>query len=562
MFKNRKTNYPLYNVRDCKSIRQLVDEGAAMFGDKPAFRYRTGKTITDVTYKELRHQMDSFGTALCVLGIENKHIAIIGNNRYEWALSYLTVLNSNAVVVPVDKDLSVEETKYILEFSDCSAVIYAKCVEEKISSIIEDLPNITHYICMDEPAVNDDMHYSMSELLSRGAKLLDGGDKRYLGLSHDPDELKELLFTSGTTGKSKGVMLSESALCFNIVGGQKLMWISDTCISVLPHHHAYESTCGILTMLHKGMTIGINESIRTLLPNFKTYKPTEVLLVPLYLEKFYRTIWDKIEEKGKTETIKKLIKLSRGLMKMGIDMRGVFFKSITDTFGGRCKSIICGGAPLKPYIAEFFTDIGITLINGYGISECGPLVTVNRPEFHDYESVGLALPGLKLKIDNPNEAGEGEVCVKGPNVMLGYYKNPEATAQVITDGWFHTGDIGRIGHDGFLFITGRIKNMIVLANGKNVYPEEIEDKLCSMSEYIEEIVISAVKKGETTVLGAEIFPNRTRAEQKGISDVEKEIHAAITRYNEEEPPYKTIKNVTFRDTEFEKTTTKKIKRKY
>lgn len=562
MYKNRKTNYPLYSIRECGSLRQLVDEGADMYGDKPAFKYRDGKNIISVSYKEFRHQMDAFGTALCVLGIENKHIAIIGNNRYEWALSYLTVLNSNAVVVPIDKELSVEETHYILDFSDCSAIIYSKSTEEKISSLIESLPNVTHYICMDEPAVNDDNHYSMHELISRGMKLLDNGDKRYLGLSHDIDGMKELLFTSGTTGKAKGVMLSERCLCFNIVNSQKMMWISDTCLSVLPHHHAYESTCGILTMLHHGLTICINENLRTLLPNFKTYNPTEVLLVPLFLEKFYRTIWDKIEEKGKTAAVKKLIKLSRGLLKAGIDMRKIFFKDILSTFGGNCKSIICGGAPLKPHIAEFFTDIGITLINGYGISECGPLVTVNRPEFHDYESVGLPLPGVELKIFEPNSNGEGEICVKGANVMLGYYKNPEATAKVIVDGWFHTGDVGRIGHDGFLFITGRIKNMIVLANGKNVYPEEIEDKLCGMCEYIDEIVISAVTKGSSVVLGAEIYPNLDRAKQKGVSDVQKVIRDTITRYNDAEPPYKSIKNITFRDHEFEKTTTKKIKRKY
>ncbi len=562
MFKNRKTNYPLYDIRDCSSIRQLLDEGATMFGEKPAFKYRNGKNIVSVSYTEFCHQVNSFGTALCVLGLENKHVAVIGNNRYEWALSYLTLLCSNSVVVPVDKELSSDEIQYILEYSECNAVIYASCVEDKISSMIEKLPNVTHYICMDTLASADDIHYSMSELMERGKKLLDGGDDRYLKLKHDPYALKELLFTSGTTGKAKGVMLSEHSLCYNIVNGQKLMWISDTCISVLPHHHAYESTCGILTMLHKGMTICINESLRTLLPNFKAYQPTEVLLVPLFLEKFHRTIWDKIEEKGKTNTVKKLIKVSRGLLKIGIDMRGIFFKDILSTFGGKLKSIICGGAPLKPYIAEFFTDIGITLINGYGISECGPLVTINRPEFHDYEAVGLALPGIEIRIDNPNENGEGEVCVKGENVMLGYYKNQEATDKAIIDGWFHTGDMGRIGHDGFLFITGRIKNMIILANGKNVYPEEIEDKLCGQCEYIEEIVIYEVIKGEASVLGAEIYPNKARAEQKNIADVQAVIREAIEKYNEVEPQYKTIKDITFRDTEFEKTTTKKIKRNY
>ncbi|MEG2003498.1 MAG: AMP-binding protein, partial [Clostridia bacterium] len=429
MFKNRKTNYPLYDIRPLDSLRQLVDEGAQMYSEKAAFKFRENKEIKSVSYKELKIQADSLGTALCVLGLEDKHIAIIGNNCYDWALSYLSVLLSSGVVVPVDKDLPIDDIKYILQYSDCSAVIYSKSCEEKVDLLLEELPDITHYICMGEPAAPDDVHYNLYDLVMRGKKLLLGGDKRFFDLEHNLDELKELLFTSGTTGKSKGVMLSEHILCFNIENSQKMMWISDTCLSVLPYHHAYESTCGILTMMHHGMTICINETLRTLMPNFKVYKPTEVQLVPLFLEKMYRTIWDKIEEKGKTKAVKALIKTSNGLLKAGIDMRSIFFKDILATFGGNCKSIICGGAQLKPYLPFFFTSMGITLINGYGISECGPLVTVNRPEFHDYESVGLPLPGVELRIDNPNESGEGEICVKGANVMLGYYKNHDDTAK-------------------------------------------------------------------------------------------------------------------------------------
>ena len=374
-----------------------------------------------------------------------------------------------------------------------------------------------------------------------------------------------IMFTSGTTGKSKGVMLSADTLLFNIMQSQKLMKITDVCLSVLPYHHSYESTCGLLTMFHHGMTICINESLRSVLPNFKVYKPTEVQLVPLFVEKIYRGIWDKAEETGKAGMLRKLIKVSNAMLKVGIDMRKKLFKSVTSTFGGELLGIICGGAPLKPFLPDFFDSIGITLINGYGISECGPLVSINRPCFHDYESVGLPLPETEIRIDNPNENGEGEICVKGRNVMLGYYKNEAATAEAITDGYFHTGDIGKLGHDGFLFITGRMKNVIILQNGKNVYPEEIEDKLSAMCEYIGEIIIFASKKdenGDQTVLGAEIFPDAERAAARGISDVQEVIKKAISDYNEKEPSYKVIKNIVFRTEEFEKTTSKKIKRKY
>lgn len=564
MFKNRKENYPLYDIRPLGSLRQLIDEGASMYKDKAAFKFRENRTIKSVSYKDLKTDIDSLGTAFCALGIEADHVAIIGNNCFEWALSYLTVLLSEGVVVPVDKDLSNDDTKYILQNAEVTTVIYSKSCEEKVDAISEGMTSITHFICMSEPAVGDDEHYSLFELMERGKKLLQSGNKSFVSLTHNTAALKELLFTSGTTGRAKGVMLSENCLCYNIENSQKLMWISDVCLSVLPYHHAYESTCGILTMLHRGMTICVNETLRTLMPNFKVYKPTEVQLVPLFLEKMYRTIWDKIDEKGKTSAVKALIKTSNGLLKVGIDMRKVFFKEILSNFGGELKSIICGGAPLKPYIPYFFTSIGITLINGYGISECGPLVTVNRPEFHDYESVGLPLPGLELRIDNPNESGEGEVCVKGPNVMIGYYKNREATDKVLIDGWFHTGDIGRIGHDGFLFVTGRVKNVIILANGKNVYPEELEDKLCAACEYIEEVVVSAVDKnnGEGLVLGAEIYLNKDRIALHNIQNPEEAIRKAVSLFNNKEAPYKSIKSISFRDTEFDKTTTKKIKRNY
>ena len=455
MYKNLKENYPLYEVRTTESFRALLDEGAELFGDKAAFRFKVkGGEIKSVSYREFRDEVDAFGTGLYELGLGKAHIAVIGENCYGWARAYFTVLATEGVVIPIDKDLSDEETQYILDFSDAEAVICTKNAEAKLDRLLPSLPKLT--IC-------------------------------------------------------------------------------------------------------------INESLRSVLPNFKVYKPTEVQLVPLFVEKIYRGIWDKAEETGKAGMLRKLIKVSNAMLKVGIDMRKKLFKSVTSTFGGELLGIICGGAPLKPFLPDFFDSIGITLINGYGISECGPLVSINRPCFHDYESVGLPLPETEIRIDNPNENGEGEICVKGRNVMLGYYNNEAATAEAITDGYFHTGDIGKLGHDGFLFITGRMKNVIILQNGKNVYPEEIEDKLSAMCEYIGEIIIFASKKdenGDQTVLGAEIFPDAERAAARGISDVQEVIKKAISDYNEKEPSYKVIKNIVFRTEEFEKTTSKKIKRKY
>lgn len=565
MYKNRTENYPLYEVRNLYSLRQLVDENAVMFAEKPAFKYKVGKEVVSVTYSEFKTQVDALGSALCELGYDDTHIAIIGVNSFEWVRSYFAALNLKGAVVPVDKDLTPDETEYIINTSEAKVVFHSgKAVAKKLNELEPKLQSVELFICFDEPEDKDEKHIFVGDLMKRGYELLEQGDKSFTSIDPNNETLKELLFTSGTTGKSKGVMLNAGALTFNITRAQQLMYITDTCVSILPYHHCYESTTGILTMFHRGMTICINESLRTVLPNLKFYKPTEVQLVPLFVEKMYRGIWDKAEDSGKAKMLRKLIKISNNLLKAGIDMRKVFFKSITDNFGGRLKAIICGGAPLKPDMVEFFDSIGITLINGYGITECGPLISINRPEYHDFTSVGQLMPGMEMKIDNPNEAGEGEICVKGPNVMMGYYKNEEATANAIRDGWFHTGDVGYINEKNFVFITGRSKNIIILKNGKNVYPEEIEEKLSVECELIAEVVVKAMKgnNDEDRLLGAEIYPDFERAKKLGIEDIEAEIKKAVSAYNDKEPSYKIIKKLVFRTEEFEKTTSKKIKRNY
>lgn len=562
MYKNYKKNYPYYEVREISSLRDLIDSSAALFKDRLAYKYKEKGEIKSVSYAEFKNEVDAIGTALLDMGLDGKHIGIIGDNCYNWVRSYLTVLASSGVVVPIDKELSLEEIEYIIDSSDCEVLIYGGGqTEKKILEIEEKLPNITHFICMEEPTNKE--HYQLEDIMNKGRELLDNGDTRFISIEPDNKALKELLYTSGTTGKSKGVMLSADALLFNIINGQKLLKITDTCLSILPYHHSYESTNGLLVMMHAGMTICINESLRSVLPNFKLYKPTEVLLVPLFIEKIYRSIWDKAEETGKAGMLKSLIKFSNSMRKIGIDLRKQLFGSVSSVFGGRLKLFICGGAPLKPQMTEFFDSIGITLINGYGISECGPLISINRPEYRNYESVGMLLPGMEIKIDNPNEKGEGEICVKGDNVMMGYYKNEQATAKAIRDGWFHTGDVGK--YDGeFIYLTGRIKNIIILKNGKNIYPEEIEEKLSTMSEFINEIVVKAIKADDNDerLLGAEIFPDFERAKMRGIDDVETEIRKTISEYNDKEASYKIIKKIIFRKEEFEKTTSKKIKRKY
>ena len=563
MYKNRKKNYPYYDVRPCTDMRNLIDESARLFGDRPCIKYKEKNEVKTVTYAEFKAEVDAFGTALYSLGIGKSKIAIIGENSYQWILSYLTVLNSDGVVVPVDKDLPNADTAYILNHAECEAVIYSNAVADKIGAIKSELPNLKVFIRMNGVPDDGSGQHRLRDLVDIGVRLLDEGDTSFISVVPDTKGLKQLMFTSGTTGSSKGVMLSQGTLAFNVQRAQELMLITERCLSVLPYHHSYEATCGVLTMIHHGMTICINESLRALMNNFKLYKPTEMLVVPLYIENFYRRIWAAIEEKGKTATVKKGIKLSNALLKLGIDKRRKIFAEIHETFGGELKAIICGGAPLKSHMVDFFESIGITLINGYGITECGPLISINRNEYHNAESVGLPLRDTEIRIDCPNEDGEGEICVKGPNVMLGYFKNEKATAEVIKDGWFHTGDIGKIDKDGFVYITGRCKNLIVLKNGKNIYPEEIEEFLGEIPLIKEVVVYAAKLSGDAgKALGAEIYPDFDKAKELGIIDIEDHIKRSIYSYNEKQPPYKAVKQIVFRKEEFEKTTSKKIKRNY
>lgn len=563
MYKNRKKNYPYYDVRPCTDMRNLIDESARLFGDRPCIKYKEKNEVKTVTYAEFKAEVDAFGTALYSLGIGKSKIAIIGENSYQWILSYLTVLNSDGVVVPVDKDLPNADTAYILNHAECEAVIYSNAVADKIGAIKSELPNLKVFIRMNGVPDEGSGQHRLRDLVDIGVRLLDEGDTSFISVVPDTKGLKQLMFTSGTTGSSKGVMLSQGTLAFNVQRAQELMLITERCLSVLPYHHSYEATCGVLTMIHHGMTICINESLRALMNNFKLYKPTEMLVVPLYIENFYRRIWAAIEEKGKTATVKKGIKLSNALLKLGIDKRRKIFAEIHETFGGELKAIICGGAPLKSHMVDFFESIGITLINGYGITECGPLISINRNEYHNAESVGLPLRDTEIRIDCPNEDGEGEICVKGLNVMLGYFKNEKATAEVIKAGWFHTGDIGKIDKDGFVYITGRCKNLIVLKNGKNIYPEEIEEFLGEIPLIKEVVVYAAKLSGDAgKALGAEIYPDFDKAKELGIIDIEDHIKRSIYSYNEKQPPYKAVKQIVFRKEEFEKTTSKKIKRNY
>lgn len=555
-----KRYYPLYEVTPVGSVKEIMEIAVREAGDKIAFRYRDGDGIKDVTYAEFDREVKCLGTALSDMGLGNTHIAMLGENSYGWLVTYLTVLQSEGVFVPLDKDMPDADKINVINDSDSTVLFYSAKYESMLMENADKMPNIKYFIGI-ERDTDAGKFLSGKALIEKGAALLDGGNDTYLSMKSDPRALKLLVYTSGTTGRSKGVMLCEENLVSIVYYGMQLTKLYDTCLSVLPYHHTYEAVAGILVGLHNHTTICINENLKTVLRNIQLYKPDYIYLVPAFAEKFYKKIWDTARQKGITLKLKAGIKASNAMRKLGVDKRRSIFADIHETFGGNLKKIVCGGAPISAKIGKFFDSIGIELFNGYGITECSPLVSVNREELNNPATVGTVLPCCEVKFEDISAEGNGEICVKGPTVMLGYYKQPEATAEVLdSEGWFKTGDYGRMNAKNQLIITGRKKNIIVLDNGKNIYPEELEDVIGSIP-YVEEVVVFGIRAdGAERGLAAEVYLNEDKVKEMGITSPEEQIRRDTQRALFFLPAYKHVSRVYVRAFPFEKTTTNKIRR--
>lgn len=557
-------NYALNsNVTKISSIKEMLNLAVKEAGDKNAFEYRDEKEhnkIVTVTYKEFARDTEELGTALASLGMADKHIAMIGENSYKWLTVYLTVLKSTGVFVPIDRELPCKDIINVLKHSDSEVLFYSEKYEKWINEIKENVPNIKFFIGLNRTE-HDGNILSYDIFKKNGKNVLEQGSKIYTDLQDDENKLKLLVYTSGTTGTSKGVMLTEHNLISVVYYGLQVTDIGDKCLSVLPYHHTYEAVAGILVELHKHSTICINDSLKNVLKNLQLFKPDFIYLVPAFTEVFYKNIWNNAQKTGKDKALKKMIPISNGLRATGIDLRAKLFQSIHEAFGGNLKEIICGGAPIRPEIGNFFNDIGITLLNGYGITECSPLVSVNRMKFNDSNTVGVVLPCCEIKFENINSDGNGEICVKGDIVMQGYYKDEERTKKVLKDGWFNTEDYGSINKKGQLIINGRKKNLIVLDNGKNVYPEEIENYILGI-DYVEEVVVKGTKNniGQEVSLCAEVFLNDEKVKGINTQNIQEKLKEDIAEVCKDFPVYKRITDIEIRKDEFEKTTTKKIKR--
>ncbi len=554
---------PLNEVSKINRIADILTQAENEAADKVAYRFRVGaKEIRDVTYGEFVQEVRVLGSALSDLGVDKEHIACVAENSYNWINTYLSVLCSRGVYLPVDKELPKDDMLYVLKTGDASVIFYSKRFEAFFQENRQALPEVKYFIGYDRDE-DEGEFLSFEKLKARGRELLSEGYDGYTSnmTASDPQALKLLVYTSGTTGIAKGVMLSEDNLVCEVYHGLQVADILTVGLSVLPYHHTYEAVVGILVYLHRHAVTCINDSLAAILKNLKEYKPDFIYLVPAFLEMFYKKIRATMEERGKWETFRKGAKISSFLLKLGIDVRRKLFAELHETFGGNLKLMVVGAAALREEVIEFFETVGITVCQGYGITECSPLVSVNRNnKYADPKTVGMPLPCLEVRIDKPGEDGNGEICVKGKTVMMGYYNNPEETARVMVDGWFHTGDLGHIDERGYLSVTGRCKNLIVLDNGKNVYPEEIENYIMNIP-YIAEVVVRGEKDDNgKTVIVAEVFLSKDKVKEMEKAPEEGTILADIRTQTAALPMYKQTAKVRIRETEFEKTTTRKIRR--
>lgn len=554
--------------RPITDIRDMILSSTALYPDNVAFyeKENKGAPYGKTTYREMTEKMNALGTALVDLRLKDKRIAIIGANSSRWALSYLATVCGTGVVVPLDKELPAETLEEFITQAQVSAVIFDRKYEEIFRSIKEKNTNMLAVLINMDAAEDSAISLSWNGLVERGRELIAKGDRRFLDAEIDTDVMSVLLFTSGTTGRSKGVMLSQKNLASDIMLAPTILKVNsyDIFFSVLPVHHTYECTCGFMMPLYKGAAIAYCEGLKYITKNLEEIKPTMFLGVPAIFEKLYKKIWQNVRKKGKENTLKKVIGINNKTKKVGINIGKIFFKDILAVFGGRMRIMICGGAAISPEVLDGIRDFGINAVQGYGLTECAPLAALNPDTAPVASSIGIEFPGIKLEVQDVNEEGIGELCVKGPNVMMGYYQMPEETAEAVQDGWFHTGDLGYIDEQGYAYITGRKKNVIITKNGENVYPEEVEYTL-NLSPIIEESMVyqTEAENKNDTIIAASIVLDMEGVEEfygEDMSDEELEnlVWEVVDKYNAINPVYKQIRKINVRKAELKKNTSKKI----
>ena len=546
------------------TIREYINRAFKKYSNNKAFiiKEKIEKQVNykNITYKEFEEEVKCLGTGLIDMGFENKRIAIIGKNSYEWVLSYITILMGVGITVPLDKGLQKDEIILSLKRSKAEVIIY----DEKLKEIIEEIKNnnetnVKTFICMQK-----ENGLCVEDIKEKGKKKLLEGNNQFKNHEINPDEMATIIFTSGTTSMSKAVVLTNRNIASNIyqLNTSETILSTDVNMAFLPFHHAFGST-GIILFLAHGATNVFCDGLKYIQNNLKEYKVTTFVCVPLLLEAMYKKINKEIERQHKTKIVKIAKIISKILLKIHIDIRRKLFKDILNQLGGNIRFIVSGASAIDRKVAEGFNDFGILTVQGYGLTETSPVLIAENEENIRYGSVGLPIPEVEIKIVDKNEQGIGEIVAKGPNIMKEYYEMPEETSNVLQDGWFYTGDLGYKDRDGFIFITGRKKNVIVLKNGKNVYPEELEQLIANLP-YVEENMVYGKEKDDDLVVSVKIVYNKEYmyTENEGVSEEEIRniIWQDIKKINKTLPKYKYIKNLIITDKPMIKTTTQKIKR--
>lgn len=560
-----------YIPTEYKDIKEIFERSTTLYKDNPCILYKKDhkEPYYEATYSEFRADVIGFGTGLSkILKLDKVPVVIFGETSYNWYISYMTLLCSTNIAVPMDKELPINEIENVIKRSKAKAVIFSSKKKDAIEKLKDSLDEVEYFIQMDESFGPNDRIVGMDYIIDKGKNLFMSGDNSFMETKIDPEEFKVLLFTSGTTSSAKGVMLCHRNLAENInaISSYVNLTENDRLLSVLPLHHTYESTVGFLEPISVGASVAVCEGLKYIVPNLKEAKPTALLAVPLLVESLYKKIHANIVKSKKESLVNSMITITNALKATHIDIKRKVFNEIYENLGGNIKYIVSAAAPIDPKIGKWLENIGIIFLQGYGLTETAPIAALT-PDFDTkVGSVGKPVICADIKIDNPNENGEGEILIKSSTLMLGYYEDEEATKDVMQGDYFKSGDVGYIDKDGFLYITGRSKNVIVTQNGKNIYPEEIENLLKDISEISECMVYGKEVDGEKELtITALLIPNYTYIEENYGKDLSKEdihkiIWEKIKEVNKSLSSYKAIKKLEIKEDEFAKTTTMKIKR--
>ncbi len=557
--------------RPITDIKDLLVSSAELYGDNVAYLQkwdRNGK-YEPITYKETLADVNGIGTWMMDKGLTGKRVAVIGPNCYQWCSTYLAVTGGIGCIVPLDKELNAEELKNQIQRSEVSAVVFDSKHQEVFKNIKADGDTNLEVLVNFDTDEESDGVYAWKQMKEEGKKLIDAGNLDYVNAEVDNEVMSILIFTSGTMGKPKGVMLSQRNVCAELMIAPTTFDLrqDDIYLSFLPLHHTYECTCCFLMAIYKGSAVAFCQGLTYITKNLKEVRPTMMLGVPALYEKLYQRIWKNVRRQGKEEALQRAIKINHIAKKIHIDLGDKFFKDIRDVFGGRMRTLICGGAKIDPQILDGLREFGFNALQGYGLTEAAPMGAFNPQDAPNSRSIGVPFPGQDIKAINPDEEGIGEICIKGPNIMLGYYDDPEETARVLDeDGWFHTGDLGFVDTSGYAYLTGRAKNVIVTTKGKNVFPEEIEYQLNLVRFIAESFVFEDTKNsGEDTVIVASVKVDPEEIEELlgpdySEEDVKNAIWKEVDRINQEAPVYRRIKKVIHRKTDFVHNTSSKLMR--